>query len=220
MAATPKGLPLLRGTILAVLVGTALPAATGGAEARSEPVGLLGVTGGFVLHSGRTEVVDGVSGASTRIDEDVYLQPGFAGGPVADLGFSTFGRIPGTLGVRLWFDACAPGPFFAAVSLIRYRLDLDVDRGPLRGIAPWFGVGAALQWKDRPGGEPFLSFPLSAGLDFGLLAAGLFVGLQLDVSMLNPVGPSWSGHDGGSSRQYQAHYNEGALKLTVTHRFY
>jgi hypothetical protein len=209
------------GAIALLAVGIALPVSTVGGEPRDTPSGLIGVAGGFAVHSGRAVVVDAVSGASNRTDEDFFLQPAFAGGPLADLGFSAFGRsLPGTLGLRLWFDASAPGPFFAAVSLLRYRLELAVDRSALTGVAPWAGVGVALQWAERPSGEPFLSFPLSLGCDLELFAPGFYVGLQLDVSMMNPRGPSWSEHGRDGSRSYESHYNSGALKLAVAYRFY
>jgi hypothetical protein len=220
-------LPTLRelarfvGAATVLLVGLAIPGSTVGGEPWDVPSGLVGLAGGVAVHSGRTAVVDAVSGASTRTDEDVFLQPAFAGGAFADLGFSPFSRrLPGTLGLRTWFDASAPGPFLAVVSLLRYRLELAIDGGRISRVAPWFGAGVALQWADSPDGAPFLSFPLSLGCDLELFTPGFYAGLQLDVSMMNPLGPSWSEHGEDGDRQYESHYNGGALKLVVSYRFY
>jgi hypothetical protein len=220
-ATSRRVVPSSAGAVFLLLAAVALPASTIGGEPRDVPSGLVGAAGGLAFHSGRTVVVDATSGASTRNDEDVFLEPAFAGGPLVDLGFAPAGRrLQGTFGLRLQFDASAPGPFFAAASLLRYRRELTVDRGALTAVAPWGGIGVALQWAGRPDGSPFLSFPLSLGCDLELIAPGLFVGLQLDVSMMNPLGPAWSEHDGSGSRQYESHYNGGAAKLAVTYRFY
>ena len=102
----------------------------------------------------------------------------------------------------------------------RYRFNFVVQkRRYLKFIELWGGAGLAFQFTDVNYSDPFVSFPVAAGLDFGF-DKSFYLTTQVDVSMFNPFGPVRSHTDDGVKKVYRSHYDNVMVKLGLAYRFY
>ena len=190
-------------------------------ETDETPRGLGGASAGLAMHTGRDNVIDAISGASTRKDENIYYDFTIVGSVFLDFGFSTSKRgWPGVFGLRTFFDLSLPGPFYQVVFLPRYRFNFVIqNRRYLRFVELWGGVGLAFQFTEIDYGDAFVSFPAAAGLDFGFDKC-FYITTQIDVSMFNPFGPVRAQTVDGSKKVYESHYDNVMVKLGLAFRFY
>lgn len=166
----------------------------------------LGARGGYAFHSGRSVVVGGVSGASTREDVDVFTRSSFVGGLVLDAGVAAG---PGSVGARLFVDG-ATGPFWAVGLVPRYRWQLG-------RFAPWVGAGLGLELDE--GGDAFWSVPVAGGCDLDV-GGGWAVTAELTAVMMNPWGPSRVEMTDDGARELEDHLNRLTLQLGVAYRLF
>jgi hypothetical protein len=177
--------------------------ATGG-PARAD--GTVAARAGYVYHSGRSVVVDSVSGASTVEDTNVHTRSSVGWGVAVDLGLVLDDR----LGLRLHVDASAPGPFYSFGALPRWRWRFAAAE-------PWLGAGLGIELEGDSG--PFVSFPFAAGCDVAL-GRGWYLTTEVAATAMNPWGPSRTEKTADGERGLEDHLNRLAILLGVALRLF
>lgn len=166
----------------------------------------IGAHGGYAFHSGRSVVVDSVSGASTTQDVDVFTRSSFVGGLAFDLGVAAG---PGSVGARLFADG-ATGRFWAFGVMPRYRWHL-------RRLDPWIGAGLGLEL--HAGSDPFWSVPVAGGCDLDV-GGGWYLTAELTAVMMNPWGPTRVEMSDDGARELEDHLNRLTIQLGVAYRLF
>lgn len=139
---------------------------------------------GYANHWGRTVTVDTVTGASTPANK--FRRQGVALNAFADVAAIELGR--GNLGVSTEYTVALPKRFMSVALVPRYRLYLPLAGATVRSVEPWLGLGVAFAFRDTIDEDFYLSFPLTAGCDFQLGQGGLYGGVGVDFTMINPKG--------------------------------
>jgi hypothetical protein len=175
-----------------------------GEAARAD--GTLGARAGYAFHSGRSVVVDSVSGASTVEDTNLHTRSSFAWGVAVDVGLA----LGGSLGLRVHLDGAAPGPFYTFTALPRWRWRLA-------RLEPWVGAGVGVELEGGSG--PFVGFPFAAGCDLAL-GGGWYLTAEAAATAMNPWGPSRTETTGAGERGLEDHLNRLAILLGVALRLF
>ncbi len=197
-----------------------------GTQSRSErrdrtqaPNLIIGGSAGYAHHFGTVAQIDGVTGASTQVDDRSFADPGFGLGFFLDFGFVDAG--PGNIGLTASFLASVPTVYLEVGLSLRYRMRFETRRASrLRAVEPFVGFGAWFAFREEQMSDFYLIIGPSLGVDLELGPPGLYVGFSLDINVVDPVPVTTTETVGGYPVEIEWRLDDVVGALRIGYRFF
>ncbi len=182
--------------------------------------GFVGAGVGYAHQFGRTYEVDAVSGATaSAARETIFADPGFTSAVFGDFGIVTVG--PGSFGLRVGIDVSVPGPYMGFSLEPRYRFKIITQHPHVTSVEPWLGVGVTTGWIEQFSTNVYMNFAGSVGTDIRFGQSPWYLGLQIDLNVVNFLAASEVVTlADGSKQEHASRWNNVLTKLHVSYRFY
>ncbi|MBN2340777.1 MAG: hypothetical protein JXX29_11335 [Deltaproteobacteria bacterium] len=184
------------------------------------PSGIVGVSVGPAIHTGRSHVVDGVSGATRSDTVNNWKEYALNTALFADMGIPTsrFG-MSGTLGLRFLGDMNMVNRIASFAVIGRYRFRFRLSGARLSSIEPWIGVGVGFHKVPEISTDVFVQLPLLAGCDFGMSTQWIIT-TEIQLNAMNPIGPTRYIEAGDSPEIHKLRYDSYIIRMGIAYRFY